>query len=252
MSNKKAAPKTAVSKKSEAAAKRPGSKKTVLFGGIILLFAVIGLVTTLRFTISAAGDMLNHTKEKEAFARLVTPLVLQDPPEFTNPEEAADSTIITAAAWRLIMQGDIAKYPVDEFNFITVPQSDIEVQIKALFGEVEYKHQSVGDTQMRITYSRSDKSYTFPARPYVMSYTPVVEEIRKITETEYCLTVGYISPGLSWESDLDGESYHSEPEKIMLYTVMKTESGYQVYAIERQDDPEHDHAHEESVSSEES
>jgi len=251
LSKKQEAPKKEAALTDKKAAPKKGGKKTVVFGGVILLFAVIGLITSLRFVVLSAGDMLNHTKEKESFALLVTPLVLQDPPTFASPEEAADSTIITAAAWRLIMQGDIAKYPVDEFNFITVPQSDIEVQIKALFGEVEYKHQSVGDTQMRITYSRSDKSYTFPARPYVMSYTPRVEEIRKITETEYCLTVGYISPGLSWESDLDGETYHSEPEKIMNYTVIKEDSGYRIYAIERQDDLDHSHDHSEETSGEE-
>ena len=211
--------------------------KAVFFGAVVLLFAVIGLITAIRFGISTAGDIINKTREKEEFSLLIMPLVLQDPPPFDNPEDAADTTIITASVWRLIINEDTSKYPVDEFNFITVPQSDIEVQVKALFGDVEYTHHTVGDTELMITYNDEDKTYIFPAKPYVMSYTPEVEAIQKTAENEYRLTVGYISPSLSWENDLEGNKYHSEPDKIMEYTVVRDEDGqYRVYSVKNQTD----------------
>ena len=206
-------------------------KKVVIFGAVVLVFAVIGLVTTLRFGISAVGDAINHTKEKAAFSTMILPLVMQDPPPFSSPSEATDTTIITAAVWRLIINEDISKYPADEFNFLSVPQGDIEVQIRELFGNVTYTHQTVGDSSFMINYDEENKTYIFPATPYIMSYSPEIQKIEK-TENGYILTVGYLPPGLSWQGDLDGNAYQPEADKIMYYTVVRdADKNYTIQSI---------------------
>lgn len=208
------------------------SKGMLIFGGIVLAFAVIGLIATVWFlgrTISGLSG--SSDKEKDAYEWLITPVVLQDPPTFESPDKLIDTTIITAGVWRLIMNEDTSKYPADQMNFITVPQSDIEVQIKALFGDVKYIHQSVGDTELFIAYDEESKSYIFPAVPHVLAYTPEVQEIQK-EDDKIILTVGYIPPGPVWQGDVSGNKYSPSAEKIMTYTLQETEKGdLRIYSV---------------------
>ncbi len=214
----------------ETKVRKPINKKMV-FGGVVLVFAVIGLIASLIFVVNLIGNIASGSKEKEEMEWFISPLVMQDPPPFESPDQATNTTIITAGVWRFIMTQDTSKYPIDEFNFITVPQSDIEVQIRQLFGDVQYTHETVGDTELMITYNSETKSYIFPATPHVLPYTPRVEDVQKVDDG-YVLTVGYIPPGLSWQGDVTGKKYEPEPEKFMEYTLKVNEAGeYQIYAI---------------------
>ncbi len=198
--------------------------KKVVFGGIVLIFAIIGLISSLSFIFGAVGDILNGSKTKEEMEWFITPVVMQDPPTFESPSEATNTTIITAGVWKFIMTQDTSKYPVDEFNFITVPQSDIEVQIKKIFGEISYTHETVGDTELMITYNSEAKSYIFPATPHVLPYTPRVDSVKR-SGNDRILTVSYIPPGISWQGDITGNKYEPEPEKIMKYTLREISKG---------------------------
>lgn len=214
----------------ETKARKP-INKTMVFGGVVLFFAVIGLIASIVFVVKGIGSIAGGSKKKEELAWFISPVVMQDPPPFESPDKATNTTIITAGVWRFIMTQDTSKYPIDEFNFITVPQSDIEVQIKQLFGDVQYTHETVGDTELMITYNSEAKSYIFPATPHVLPYTPKVEEIKKEGDS-YVLTVGYIPPGLAWQGDVTGKKYEPEPEKIMEYTLTKNEKGeYLIYSV---------------------
>ena len=207
------------------------SRKMVIFGGAVMLFAVIGIVATIWFLSRTLMGVIGNDREKESFEWMITPVVLQDPPTFDDPGELIDSTIITAGVWRLIMNEDTSKYPADQMNFITVPQSDIEVQIKAIFGDVKYTHQSVGDTELLIAYDEENKSYIFPAVPHVLAYTPEVQEIEEQGEFTV-LTVGYIPPGPVWEGDVNGKKYRPSAEKIMTYTLYRSEKGeWRLYSV---------------------
>lgn len=208
-------------------------KKMMIFGAVVLVFALIGLVSTVTAAVKGVAGLLDNSKQKEEFEWLITPVVMQDPSSFESPDRMTNTTIITAGVWRLIMNEDISRYPADDFNFITVPQSDIEVQIKSLFGDVAYTHETVGDTELMITYDSENKCYIFPAVPYVMPYTPDVQEIKTGEDGNVTLTVGYIPPGLVWEGDTDGRKYQPEPDKIMEYVLTPgaNKGEYRIYSI---------------------
>jgi hypothetical protein len=216
----------------EAAAKK-GDLKMIIFGAAVLIFAVIGLISTVVFTIRMIGNLTQQDSKLEEYEWLVTPIVLQDPPEFSSPQELTDSTIITAGVWRLIMNEDTSKYPIDDMNFITVPASDIEVQIKALFGDVNYTHQTVGDSTLMIMYDSDNHTYVFPAVPHVLAYTPDVETVVQVDEETIELTIGYIPPGPVWQGDTEGKSYQPSAEKVMQCTLKADESGnWKIYSLE--------------------
>ena len=218
---------------STAKTEKSSPKKMLVFGAVVLVFAVIGLIATISAAARGIAGLLDNSKQKEELEWLITPVVMQDPPAFESPDKMTNTTIITAGVWRLIMNEDTSRYPVDDFNFITVPQSDIEVQIKALFGDVEYTHETVGDTELLITYDSENKCYIFPAVPHVLPYTPDVQEIKTNEDGSLTLTVGYIPPGLIWEGDTDGYKYQPDPEKIMEYTLVagSDKGEYRLYSI---------------------
>ena len=208
-------------------------KKMLIFGAVVLIFAVIGFVFTITSAVRGIAYLMDNSEQKEELEWLITPVVMQDPPVFESPDKLTNTTIITAGVWRLIMNEDTSRYPVDEFNFITVPQSDIEVEIKSLFGDVKYTHETVGDTELMITYDSENKCYIFPAVPHVMPYTPDIQEIRENEDGSLVLTVGYIPPGLIWEGDTDGRKYQPEPDKIMEYTLVKEpdRNEYRIHSV---------------------
>ncbi len=217
---------------------KTGDFRMILFGAIVLIFAVIGVIASVVTVSRGVGSLIRQDSVREDYEWLVTPLVLQDPPQFETPDDATDATIITAGVWRLIMNSDTSVYPADSMNFITVPATDIEVQIRALFGEVDYTHQTVGDSDLLIMYDEENNSYIFPAVPHVLTYTPEVESIEKPDSETVVLTVGYIPPGPVWQGDTTGNSYRPEAEKVMEITLKKAEDGsmtiYSLQAAEGQ------------------
>ena len=202
-----------------------GDWKMIAFGAVVLVFAVIGLISTISLVSSGVASLIRQDSRQEEYEWFITPLVLQDPPQFESPEELTDSTIITAGVWRLIMNEDTSKYPVDDLNFITVPATDVEVQIRALFGDVDYTHQSVGDSTLMITYEEESGSYVFPASPHVLAYTPDVQEIERTEDGAILLTVGYIPPGPVWQGDTEGRRYQPSADKVMEITLVEDEDG---------------------------
>lgn len=202
-----------------------GDWKMIAFGAVVLVFAVIGLISTISLVSSGVASLIRQDSRQEEYEWFITPLVLQDPPQFESPEELTDSTIITAGVWRLIMNEDTSKYPVDDLNFITVPATDVEVQIRALFGDVDYTHQSVGDSTLMITYEEESGSYVFPASPHVLAYTPDVQEIERTEDGAILLTVGYIPPGPVWQGDTEGKRYQPSADKVMEITLVEDEDG---------------------------
>lgn len=202
-----------------------GDWKMIAFGAVVLVFAVIGLISTITLVSSGVASLIRQDSRQEEYEWFITPLVLQDPPQFESPEELTDSTIITAGVWRLIMNEDTSKYPADDMNFITVPATDVEVQIRALFGDVDYTHQSVGDSTLMITYEEESGSYVFPASPHVLAYTPDVQEIERTEDGKIILTVGYIPPGPVWQGDTEGRRYQPSADKVMEITLTEDEDG---------------------------
>lgn len=212
---------------------QPSQVGMVIFGAVVLVFALIGLISTVAAAVRGVAGLMDNSRQKEELEWFITPVVMQDPPAFESPERLSDRVLITAGVWRLIMNQDISRYPADEYNFITVPASDIEVMVKELFGDVSYTHQTVGDAELMITYDSEAASYIFPAVPHVMPYTPEIEEIISNDDGSLTLKVGYIPPGLVWEGDTDGRKYQPEPDKIMLYTVTKGDNkdSYHFYSV---------------------
>lgn len=203
-----------------------------LFGIVISLLAIVGLYSTVLFTIDAVKAFADNTQQKNEFARFVYPIVICDPPPFNQTVKLRSETMITAAIWDIILYEDKSKYEAD-FDMIIVPELDIEQHGTKLFGTgLSYEHQSILGVDVQFYYDESIKSYRIPSNPKYFTYSPYIEEINRVGE-RYTLTVGYVSPTPSWLTLTSDEE--PSPDKYVEYVVSKRGNEMTLVSIQESD-----------------
>lgn len=195
-------------------------------GLIIILLAIVGLVSTVRFTVNTVKDIVNQTSLKNEFAEFINPMVIIDAPAFDSIEGIPQSVVISASIWRILLSGNTEKYESTE-TAMTVSEIDIESAAAALFGySVTVEHQSVTSGSSYFEYNPSTKSYNVPLSADNNTYWPRVSEISNVGDT-FTLVVDYISPIMGV-----GESAVPDPSKNMIYTVSRTASSMTLRSIQ--------------------
>lgn len=200
------------------------NRVTALVGAIILIFAAVGFVTTIVLASSWVASKMDNQEQKNQFADFIYPLVMLDPPTFDSVGKLGSSTILSAGAWNFIMNADKSKYEKDEFGFMTVPQSDLEVYATQLFGEgLVFEHQSLGDSEFSFTYNLEDGVYYISDSSLFFSYTPRVTQI-EYKANKIHLRVEYIAPSFRWSSSHEGGN-QEKIAKIMEYVLEDNQNG---------------------------
>ncbi len=201
-----------------------------IVGALILIFAAIGFVTTIVLTSNWVIAKIENQDEKDRFADYIYPLVLQDPPAFDSVSKLSQNTMLAAGVWNFIMNADTSKYEKDEFGFMTVPQSDIEVYTAMLFGEgLTFEHQSIGDAEFSFTYNEENGTYNIPDSALFFSYVPRVTQITN-ADNQIRLRVEYVSP--DFMRSVQQTEDNSKVVKVMEYVLEETKSGYKIVAVE--------------------
>lgn len=196
-------------------------------GIIIIILSVVGLVNTVKFTISTVRDIANQTGLKNEFATFIYPAVIIDSPSFDTAQNAPPSAVINAAIWRIILNGNTDRYENDG-TYMTISEIDVESSAVALFGYgVTIVHQTVGNGDNAFEYSASGKTYRVSMETERITYWPRVVEISNVGEL-FTLTVDYMAPimGMPGENDVE-----QEPSKTMIYTVSRTASSMTLNSI---------------------
>ena len=194
-----------------------------LFGIIVSLLAIVGLYSTVVFTVDVVKDFADNTQQKNEFARFVYPIVICDPAPFNQTVKLRSETLITAALWDIILYDDKSKYEAD-FDMIIVPELDVEQHGTKLFGTgLSFEHQSIIGVEVQFYYDESIKSYR---------YSPYIEDMTRVGE-RYTLTVGYVSPTPAWLT-LTSEEEPS-PEKYVEYVVSKRGNEMTLVSIQESD-----------------
>ena len=204
-------------------------KLYMLFGMIVTVLAIVGLVATINFAVDKVKAFADNTQQKNEFAKFVYPIVICDPAPFNQTIKLRSDTMITAALWDIILYEDKSKYET-EFDMIVVPEVDVEQHCTNLFGTgLSVEHQSVLGADIQFYYDETIKSYRVPANPKFFTYSPYVEEITRVGE-RYTLLVGYVSPTPAWLT-LD-ENEEPVSDKYMEYVVSKRGDEMTLVAIQ--------------------
>ena len=166
--------------------------RTAIFGGLILIFAAIGLVWSIVSTTRVITNTVQNTATKEKLLDFAYPLIMLDPPIFKEPKALGDVTLVSAAVWNVILNEDTSKYPHSEYGDYTVPAIDVEASAYKLFGQagIDFTHQTVGEAGINFFYDPETKSYNIPA---TLFYRPYTFKVSKLSEKDniYTMTVDY-------------------------------------------------------------
>lgn len=214
--------------------KKKSKKRLVYFwlGIFVSVMSIIGIVFTVNFGIDQVKRITDNTDQKNEFKKFVYPLVVIDSPTFENSDDLPSEVILRAAAWNIIINYDEkhSEYQ-NQYGFITVPESDVEVAATKLFGKgLTFSHQTLGDPSLYFEYNSETKSYVLPVSPNIIPYRPGVTNIKKISDEKYEVKVGYYPPVPDWLP----ETKKNKADKYMIYTIEKNNKNYKIISIQEE------------------
>ncbi|MBQ3920325.1 MAG: hypothetical protein II695_11670 [Oscillospiraceae bacterium] len=199
-----------------------------IVGLFVIIMSIVGIICSAVFAYGRIVDILNNTGQKSELEKFIYPVVICDPPTFEQSQRFRNDTMISAAAWDIIMYADKTRYSY-EFDYIIVPEIDIEQHAAQLFGaNLTLEHHTISNSDVSFYYDESIKSYRIPEEPQFFTYTPKIEDITRQGDI-YTLRVGYLAPVPSWIQDTRNEQ--RVPFKYMNYTVEKHGNSYTLISI---------------------
>ena len=201
--------------------KRDGKKRkqTLFFaaGLTTIVFAVIGIISTVLTVSSAISYIANRTALKDELTLFLYPIVATDPPSFEKAENLTSPSIIKASISRIRLTGDMSKYQSED-GLIYIPEFDVETNAKAIFGSaIQFEHRTVGHVDDLATYVPDKKAYAVADMQLVPNYSLEITELSNVGET-HTVTVDYYPPTV----DIPGLDKKPESIKTMTYTIVKT------------------------------
>lgn len=202
----------------------------VLVGAVSVVLAVIGLLTVLSGCVSLAYRLLDNSKEKEEFERILFPVVMFDPGPMESPADMDKLVLLRSSLWSAYVS-NMEKYKMDSNDRINVAKSDVDVACAKLFGsEIQLEHQSFSDYMNTYFYDESKESYLVPVDGSSVLYRPEVEDFDH-SGVIYTLRVGYLESGSEWREALQGRDFVPTPDKYMIYTLKKVDEHFELVSI---------------------
>lgn len=201
---------------------KPAKKKRFFFGFavFVIIMAVIGCISTVRFIGDMTGRLLDNTSLKNEFAQFIFPVVVNDIAPFENTNEIPNTSKITCAIWNILIQEDTSQYD-DGTGVLTIPEYDVMASCKEIFGNtIVMEHQSVGTGEVRFTYDEENHIYTANKNVRYLTYAPQIVEMTE-DNGNYRLVVGYLPPSLATVSGISGMEV--APEKYAEYIINRWE-----------------------------
>ncbi len=192
-----------------------------ILGFLIMLFTVIGLVTTVVGAVNLVKDLFDDSDKYIEYERTIYPVVMFDPVPFSDIKAADPSMLLQSSMWAVLLNEDTNKYATDEIGFMLIPSIDLDVWCKKMFGDtVNLSHATIDSDMTSFYYNTVSKMYHVPINATVVHYTPDVRAAVKNGE-QTILTVDYLSP-MSVASDIFKTDEAPAPDKTMYYVLDKS------------------------------
>ncbi len=186
------------------------------FAVFIIVMAIVGCVSTVRFVADLTSSLLDNTSLKNEFAQFIFPVVVNDIAPFDEASEIPNSTKITCAIWNILVNKDVTPYEND-LGGLTIPEYDVTASCKEIFGSsVSIEHQTAGTAENKFSYDESNHVYSAAKNTRYLTYSPTIVSMTESSGT-YTLIVGYLPPTLASVSGINGMEV--VPEKYMEYTI---------------------------------
>lgn len=197
---------------------------SALFGFFVLVFAVFGIVFCSMYITDYIDSKNDDSALRTQLTDLVAPLTAMDASTFENVNAISEDVLLTAACWDIIINPS-SNY-VAENGYYTISYLEIDKRITSLFGSnLSYAHKTVGDEELLFEYDEETGMYSIPAHSKMPSYTASIVEYAP-TADGYKIKVAYTMPIYEFINAT------SSPDKVMLYTVKTSASGYTISSLE--------------------
>ncbi|MCH5205852.1 MAG: hypothetical protein J1F09_02790 [Oscillospiraceae bacterium] len=191
------------------------------FAIFIVVMAVVGFGTCIRFSVVGVKALVENTSLKNEFTRFILPAVATDISPYQNESEIPNSVKINCSIWHILLEENYADYRSDVAGEYLIPEYDVGVACKALFGgDSTLDHQTVGYGEARFTYDAERHVYSCPRSLRNLSYAPRITDM-SINDGVYVLRVEYLPPSISMVADNLG--VETDPDKIMEYTISRVD-----------------------------
>lgn len=205
-------------------------KTTAIIGMIMTVLVIIGAVSVVIAATKATYNTVGQTALKKELALQIFPFTIIDIPQFDDVKKLDNMSIISAAIWAFIIDdNDKSIYNQDNLGTMYVPDVDIELYIRRLFGnEIAIKHQSVEGSSVMMYYDETARTYAVESTPKMLPYRPRIDKIAKKDDI-YTLKVSYILPDAMW--NFDSVESKGVVDKTMEYVLKKNKESYQVISV---------------------
>lgn len=189
------------------------------FAIFVVIMALIGCFSTVKFIANFTGSLLDNTSLKNEFAQFIFPVVINDIAPFENADEIPDSSKISCSIWNIILNSDTTEFETDGSMGLTIPEYNVSASCRELFGSsVSLQHQTVGTAEMRFTYDEATHTYSASKNIRYLTYSPKIISVNKNSDA-YTVVVGYLPPTVAAVAGVSGLS--ASPEKYMEYTISR-------------------------------
>ena len=197
-------------------------------GVLLVALAVVGAVTLANMAVNGVRGIINNPAEKAQYEQFLAQIVAHDPDPFDSPKRVQENVaqLLDICFWSLLYTEDATPqdYPMDDDGNMVIPQADIAVRYKALFGIDPPSYVSVEGSDFDFAYDAEAKVYRVPIGGSFVIYVPQVTDIKK-TGSSVELTVDY----LAYENlSFDEKGRPTPPTAVKTMTITLLE----------QDDPE--------------
>lgn len=205
-----------------------------IVGTVVILFVIIGVVSTLSFFSGKISDSRAEIRNKQIseYEDFIAPVIMNDPDSFDDVSKANLSQLMAISIWSILQ--DNAE--PDKFEYsddgMLLPQKDVEAEFAKLFGsETKIQHETVDGGGIEFKYSEKKNCYIIPITGITPIYTPRIEKIDEKGDS-LIITVGYLASA-DWVQDAKGNMVPPEPSKFMKVTLRKgVEGNYYVASIQ--------------------
>jgi len=216
----------------EAPAARRKHRGLPALAAVITALAVVGAAAIVIWGIRLGVRLADRSAEYEKYENKIYPVVMFDPIAFENPAQLDNTVLLQMAMWSALLGENRDKYTYDDGQNLVVPASDLDVEIRKLFGDaVTLQHQTFGDYEYNYRYIAGSRTYSVPVGGQAIQYTPQVEEITSGEGDVIYLRVGYIPPKTLWNVNTTGEKEVQEPDKYMIYVLQKNGGSAVITAV---------------------
>lgn len=193
------------------------SKAFFAIAVIVIVMAVIGLISSIRFIAKGISNMADNTALKNEFARFILPVVANDIAPFENETEITNSSKVSCSIWNILVNKDTSAYKSSPAGGILVPEYDVGVSCKEIFGTgATITHQTVGTGDTRFVYDEENHVYSCTNNMRLLNYAPKITSMTESNGT-YVLTVDYIPPSVTMA--VEGLGITMEADKTLEYTI---------------------------------